>query len=119
MRKKAEIIAFLGALILLGIHSVRNHCKAWSVSKAQHLTKLHDLMTCQCFEIIGCFLHVVTPSEEEAAAGDRLRKLRPFLDHLKFNCFTYYQPLQNLSIDERIVKSKSRSHIVQYALTNL
>ena len=31
MRKKlmkAEIIAFLGALILLGIHSVRNHRKA-------------------------------------------------------------------------------------------
>ena len=119
IRKKAEIVAFLGALILLGVHSVRNHRKAWSVSKAQHLTKLHDLMTCQRFEIIGCFLHVVTPSEEEAAAGDHLRKLRPFLDHLKFNCFTYYQPLQNLRIDERIVKSKSRSHIVQYALTNL
>ena len=60
------------------------------------------------------FLHVVTPSEEEAAAGDRLRKLRPFMDRLKSNCFTYYQPLQNLSIDERMVKSKSRSHMVQY-----
>ena len=110
MRKKAEIIAFLGALILLGIHSVRNHSKAWSVSKAQHLTKLHDLMTCQRFEIIGCFLHVVKPSEEEAAAGDHLRKLRPFMDRLKFNCFTY-QPLQNLNIDKRMVKSNSHGAI--------
>ena len=70
MRKKltkAEIIAFLGALILLGIHSVRNHRKAWSVNKAQHLTKLHDLMTCQCFEIIGCFymwLHPVKRKQQ-------------------------------------------------------
>ena len=34
MRKKltkAEIKAFLGALILLGIHKVRNHRKAWSI----------------------------------------------------------------------------------------
>lgn len=66
----------------LRIHSARNHRKAWSVCKAQHLLKLHDLMTCQRFEIIGCFLHVATPSEEEAAAGagDRLRKLQPFMD---------------------------------------
>ena len=71
-------------------------------------------MTCQRFELIGCFLHVVTPEEEELANGDRLRKLRPYLDHLKTNCLTYYQPLQCLSVDERMVKSKSRSHMVQY-----
>ena len=53
----------------------------------QHVMKLHDLMTCQRFEIIECFLHVVTPNEEEAAFGDRLRKLRPFMEHLKSNCF--------------------------------
>ena len=117
MRKKLtkdEIKAFLCALILLGIHKVRNHRKAWSVSKAQHLSRLQDLMTCQRFELIGCFLHVVTPEEEEVANGDRLRKLRPYLDHLKTNCLTYYQPLQCLSVDECMVKSKSRSHMVQY-----
>lgn len=70
-------------------------------------------MTCQRFEIIGCFLHVVMPEEEEAANGDHLRKFRPYLDHLKTNCLSYYQPLQYLSVDERMVKSKACSHLVQ------
>lgn len=81
MRKKLtkdEIKAFLGALILLGIHKVRNHRKAWSVSKAQHLSRIQDLMMGQRFELIGCFLHVVTPEKEELANGDRLRTLRPY-----------------------------------------
>ena len=78
---KAEI---LGVLILLGLYSVR---KSLQSMEHQHVMKLHDLMTCQCFEIIECFLHVVTPNEEEAAFGDRLRKLRPFMEHLKSNCF--------------------------------
>ena len=58
---KAELMAFLGALILLGIHGVKNHRKAWSYNKAQVLIHFHDLLTCQRFELIGTFLHVVTP----------------------------------------------------------
>ena len=117
MRKKltkAELYAFLGCLILLSIHKVRNHRKAWSATKAQYLSKLHDLMTCQRFELIGCFLHVVTPEEEDALATNRLKKLQPYLEHIKSNSLTYYQPLQHLSVDERMVKSKCRSHMVQY-----
>ena len=102
---KDELKAFIGALLLLGIHGVRNHRKAWSSSKAQYLARLHDLMTCQRFELIGCFLHVVTPEEEEQMGDDRLRKLRPFVEDIKANCSNYYQPLQQLSVDERMVKS--------------
>ena len=110
---KAEIYAFLGVLTLLGIHKVRNHRKTWSASKAQYLPKLHNL-TCQRFELIGCFLHVVTPEEEENLAGDHLKKLRAYLEHIKAKCLTYYQPLQYLSVDERMVKSKCLLHMVQY-----
>ena len=117
MRKKltkAELYAFLGCLILLSIHKVRNHRKVWSATKAQYLSKLHDLMTCQRFELIGCFLHVVTSEEEDALAANRLKKLQPYLEHIKSNSLTYYQPLQHLCVDERMVKSKCRSHMVQY-----
>ena len=48
--------AFLGVLILLGIHNVKNYRKAWSVSNAQVMIRLDDLMTCQTIELIGCFL---------------------------------------------------------------
>ena len=111
---KEELKALIDVLLLLGIHGVRNHRRAWSSSKAQYLTRLHDLMTCQRFELIGCFLHVVTPEEEQQMGGDCLRKLRPFVEGIKANCSNYYQPLQQLSVDERTVKSKCRSHMIQY-----
>ena len=111
---KDELMSFNGALILLGIQHVRNQRKAWSSARAQFLPRLHELMTCQRFEIIGCFLHVVTVQEEEETPKDRLRKLRPFLKEIKARCIDYYQPLRELSIDERMVKSKARSVMVQY-----
>ena len=33
---------------------------------------------------------------------------------MKVKCLEYYQPLQHLSIDERMVKSKSRCYMIQY-----
>ena len=33
------------------------------------VVRLSELMTCQRFELLGCFLHVVTPEEEEDRAG--------------------------------------------------
>ena len=33
---------------------------------------------------------------------------------MKSKCLEYYQPLQHLSVDEHMVKSKSRCHMIQY-----
>ena len=60
----SHLFAFIGALILFGIHGVRNHQKAWSTARAQVLYRLRDLLTCQLFELIGTFIHTVTPAEK-------------------------------------------------------
>lgn len=73
----------MGTLILLGIHNVCNHRKAWSTSKAQVIYRSRDLLTCQQFELIGAFLHVVTHTEEAEASGKPLRKLQQLIDHIK------------------------------------
>ena len=111
---KSHLFAFIGALILLGIHTVRNHRKAWSTARAQVLYRLRDLLTCQLFELIGTFIHLVTPAEEIASIGNPLRKLQPLIDHIKNKCFEFYQPRREMSIDERMVKSKARCHFKQY-----
>lgn len=104
----AEVMAFLGVLILLGIHNVYNYRKAFSESRAQVLIRirLHDLMTCQRFELIGSFIHVGTMEEESSLGQDPLKKIRPLQGDIKKKCLSLYQPLQNLSIDERMVKVK-------------
>ena len=73
------------------------------------MPKLTSLMTCHRFEAIGCFLHVVTQ-----AANNPMKKILPMHNMLKKRCLDLYQPLQQLSIDERMVKSKARTHLRQY-----
>lgn len=70
-------------------------------------------MTCQRFELLGTFLHIVTVEEEEAVEGDQLQKIRPLYNHIKEKCIALYQPAKHLYVDERMVKSKARSHLVQ------
>ncbi len=111
---KAELYCYFGALILLGIHGVRNHRYAWSIQKAQNLVRLNELLTCERFELIGTFLHLVTPEQEQALSGNKLSKILPIHNHMKSKCAELYQPCRNLSIDERMVKCKGRTHFRQY-----
>ncbi len=62
---KSHLFAFMGAILLMRIHNVRNHRKAWSSSEAQVLLHLRDLLTCQLFELIRMFIHLVTPEERQ------------------------------------------------------
>lgn len=112
--KKAELMSYIGALVLMGLHGVRNHRHAWSSKKAQVLVRLEELLSCDRYEIIGTFLHLVTPAEEHQLSGDRLCKILPLHNYIKSRCSDLYQPCQQLSIDERMVKSKARTHFRQY-----
>lgn len=56
-----------------------------------------------------------TCSVPRRRASDRLKKLLPLLNHIKAKCLACYQPLQHLSVDERMVKSKkARCRMIQY-----
>ena len=68
------------------------------------------------YEEISCFFHIVTPEEEEtfAAQNDSLKKIRPIYEAMKEKSIKFYQPLRELSIDERMVKSKARTQFRQY-----
>ena len=83
---KAELLSYIGALILLGLHGVHNHRYAWSTKKAQILVRLSELLTCERYEVIGTFLHLVTPEEESALSGNRLCKILPLHNYIKSKC---------------------------------
>ena len=109
-----EVMRFLGCLLLLSINSVRNYRQAWNNNSSQHLVQLSRLLSRDRFEHIASFLHLVTPSEEAQLSQHMLKKILPFHQHVKQRCLELYQPLQQLSIDERMVKSKARTHFRQY-----
>ena len=76
--------------------------------------KLQQLLSRDRFEQISAFLHIVTAQEEAQLAPNKLKKILPLHNNIKKKCFDIYQPLQQLSVDERMVKSKARTHFRQY-----
>ena len=100
---KSHVFAFIGTLILLGIHTVWNHRKAWSTARVQVLYLLHDLLTCQLFELISTFIQHPLKRLHQLAM---LRKPQLLIDHniiINNKRFEFYQPRR---IDERMVKSR-------------
>jgi DNA excision repair protein ERCC-6 len=71
-------------------------------------------MTRHRFEAIASFLHVVSLDEEQELANDPLKKIKPLHNYIKRKCFKLYQPLREVSIDERMVKNKGRHRFGQY-----
>ena len=109
-----EMMRYLGCLVLLSINSVRNYRLAWSKKSSQHLPQLLRMLSRDRFEAIGAFLHVVTEEEETELSSHKLRKILPLHNAIKKKCLDLYQPLQQLSVDERMVRSKARTQFRQY-----
>lgn len=77
------------------------------------MSNLLDLMSQHVFEEIGTFFHMVTLAKELELANHPL-KILPLYNYIKQKCHELYQPLQELSVDERMVKSKAHNHFHQY-----
>ena len=111
---KEEMFRYIGVLLLLSINSMRSYRQAWNNKSSQILVRLLDLMSRNRFEAISAFFHVVTSDEELVNASDPLKKVRPLHNLIKTKALEHYQPLRELSVDERMVKSKARTHFRQY-----
>ena len=69
---KENLFAFVGSLLLLGIHGVNNHRHAWRSNSAQVLVRLDELLSCRSYKVICTFLHLVTPDEESNMSDNKL-----------------------------------------------
>jgi hypothetical protein len=111
---KGEMMQYIGCLLILSISNVRSYRSVWDHKSTQYLLSISQLMSRNRFEEISAFLHVVSPEEEQANSDHPLKKILQCQDYIKQKCFDCYQPLQELSVDERMVRSKARSHFKQY-----
>ena len=109
-----EMYKFIAVLIYMGFVRLPNTNCYWSVSSLYHGNWARRFISSRDrFKSILAFLHVVSPNAEDP--DDKLRKVRFLVDYVKGRCRQLYQPGCRISVDERMVKSKGRFPMSQYA----
>ena len=107
-----EMNRFIGLIIFMGIVKVSSIQHYWSTSTLYHGLWARHFMPRNRFKALLGMLHVTDPGLPDD--GDKLRKIRPLLNHIRTRCQKLYQADMNVSLDERMVKSKGRSGMRQF-----
>ena len=114
----AEISAFLGKNILMGIHKLPSMKDYWSVEEGLGNILIQNTMTRSRFLEILQNLHFANNLQElppkESESYDRAWKLRPLFEHLGHHFKQACQPESHQSVDEHMCKFKGKSMMRQY-----
>lgn len=103
-------------LIHFGYKKIPSYRLAWSKASLCYDPFVSSIMSRNRFESLMYFLHVVSQEDEEQFKNDKdkLAKVRPLSDHINKKSKMYCQPEKEISIDERMVRSKARFGFKQY-----
>ena len=98
-----EIWTFLGIIVLMGIHRLPRVANYWSKDSFLGIPALQQSMSHSRFWAIWSNLHVVD-NDKIRSSGGPSRKIKPVVDTLNETFLKHYNPGQELSVDESMVK---------------
>lgn len=106
----------VGILVHLGYRKIPRARLMWSPTSLCYDPLISKVMSRNRFDSLLTFLHLVDEGTEKSLQndGDKLLKVRPLNNHLQQKCMQLYQPNREVSIDERMVRSKARFSFRQY-----
>ena len=103
----SEMWVFIGAVLVMGIHVLPRLVNYWSRDRLLGVPSLANCISRARFRALLRNLHLV--DNTSADLSDRLYKVRPLIEHLQRAFPACYNPGQELSIDEAMVKCKGRA----------
>ena len=104
----SEVWTFLGLIILMGIHRLPQLRNYWSRKPILSVPTVSETMSLsRCWELWSNF-HCVD-NRQAAPDGGISRKIQIILGTLSVNFLKHYNPSQELSVDEAMVKYKGRA----------
>lgn len=115
--RKSDIDAFLGIIILMGIHVLPSIDLYWSSDPFFRVDEIAQVMTCKRFKKFLENLHLNDNSKTPAKTSqeyDKLYKVRPVLELLNCACQREAKQTTSQSIDEAMIRFKGVSSLKQY-----
>ncbi|XP_068451459.1 piggyBac transposable element-derived protein 4 [Clinocottus analis] len=116
-----DMFSFMSLVVYFGIVKCRSFTDYWRGGKLYSMSFPKHVMSGKKFFKIVRSLHLNSMVADAAnelkrgtAAFDKLAKIKPLYEEIKEACKRNYHPGQEISIDERMVATKSRIGIKQY-----
>ncbi|KAF7214334.1 piggyBac transposable element-derived protein 4 [Nothobranchius furzeri] len=116
-----EMLSFMALVIFMGFVKCSSIADYWKRAKLYGLPFAKSVMTCRRFHLICRALclssmaeNAVNDQKKGTPAYDHLCKIKPLYTELRDACKKNYHPMQNISVDEGMVESKSRIGLNQY-----
>ncbi|XP_033730112.1 piggyBac transposable element-derived protein 4-like [Pecten maximus] len=113
----AEIKAFIGINVLMGIQYMPETDMYWSSDDYLGNIGVKNVMPCNRFQKLSQYFHV-SDRENEPVRGhenyDKLYKVRETIDHVSKTFLDRYRHSCNISVDEAMVKYTGRLSFRQY-----
>lgn len=110
-----EMLRLIGLIIYMGLVEVPRLHLYWRTTGTFSGLLPPNIMRRDRFFALLAFLSVGDPEDAAAAASDgKTWRVSWLLRHINQQSVNFFQPQRDLSVDERMVKSKARSGIRQY-----
>lgn len=112
-----ELLAFIAINIAMGLLRLPELRDYWCRNEIIATPWFASIMSRDRFLLILRYLHLNDSSQQKKpgeVGHDPLYKVRPLLDHLSAVFPLYYQPSQNLSIDEMMIGTRCRVSFLQF-----